>query len=106
MLRFELLNVKADLERELGRLVLLLQRADNWFTGSPVLGVTAGHWAHREPAPHGEPTVWTHSRGPPTLYPFHKRVEVIRFRSWVMLAILLGHMRPVLGHFVGHNPHE
>jgi len=37
MLRLELLNVKADLERELGQLL--------------------GHWAHREPALHGDPAV-------------------------------------------------
>lgn len=37
MLRLELLNVKADLERELGRLVLTAARAVNGFTGSPVL---------------------------------------------------------------------
>jgi hypothetical protein len=26
----------------------------HWVAG---LGVSPGHWAHREPAPHGEPTV-------------------------------------------------
>ena len=57
LLRLELLNVKADLERELGRLVLPCtacgQRV-HWVAG---LGVSPGHYAHREPAPHGEPTV-------------------------------------------------
>lgn len=55
MLRLELLNVKADLERELGQLVLDCSscgRTVHWVAG---LGVTPGHWAHREPAPHGEP---------------------------------------------------
>lgn len=37
MLRLELLNVKADLERELGRLVPTAPRADNGFIGSRVL---------------------------------------------------------------------
>jgi hypothetical protein len=58
MLRLELLNVKADLERELGwswtaRIVV------GSFTGSPGSGVTPGHWAHREPAPHGDPVLST-----------------------------------------------
>lgn len=57
MLRLELLNVKADLERELGRLVLDCSKCGrlvHWVSG---LGVTPGHWAHREPAPHGEPVL-------------------------------------------------
>jgi hypothetical protein len=57
MLRLELLNVKADLERELGQLVLDCSdcgRTVHWVAG---LGVSPGHWAHREPAPHGEPTM-------------------------------------------------
>lgn len=57
MLRLELLNVKADLERELAQLVLDCSRCGqtvHWVIG---LGVTAGRWAHREPAPHGEPAV-------------------------------------------------
>jgi hypothetical protein len=57
MLRLELLKVKADLERELGRLVLDCSdcgRTVHWVAG---LGVSPGHWAHREPAPHGAPTV-------------------------------------------------
>lgn len=55
MLRLELLNVKADLERELGRLVLHCSACGqpvHWVAG---LGVSPGHWAHREPAPHGPP---------------------------------------------------
>jgi hypothetical protein len=57
MLRLELLNVKADLERELGDLVLDCSdcgRTVHWVAG---LGVSPGHWAHREPAPHGAPVV-------------------------------------------------
>lgn len=57
VLRQELLSVKADLERELGTLVLDCSscgRTVYWVAG---LGVAPGHWAHREPAPHGEPTV-------------------------------------------------
>ena len=57
MLRLELLNVKADLERELGQLRLDCSscgRMVHWVAG---LGVTRGHWAHREPAPHCEPTI-------------------------------------------------
>jgi hypothetical protein len=57
MLRLELLNVKAGLDRELGRLVLHCSdcgRTVHWVTG---LGNAPGHWAHREPAPHGEPNL-------------------------------------------------
>ena len=57
MLRQELLQVKADLERELGGWVLDCSecgRTVHWVAG---LGVAPGHWGHREPAPHGEPVV-------------------------------------------------
>jgi len=57
MLRLELLRVKADLERELSELVLDCTdcgRTVHWVAG---LGVTPGHWAHREPAPHGVPSL-------------------------------------------------
>ena len=57
MLRLELLKVKADLERELATFVLNCKRCNlevHWVAG---LSVTPGHWAHREPAPHGEPAV-------------------------------------------------
>jgi hypothetical protein len=57
VLRLELLNVKADLERELGQLVLDCSscgRTVHWVAG---LGVTPGHWAHRESAPHHEPVI-------------------------------------------------
>jgi hypothetical protein len=58
MLRLELLNVKADLEREFGRLVLHCTACGQWVHWVTGLGVTAGHWAHREPAPHGDPAAW------------------------------------------------
>ena len=57
MLRLELLNMKADLERELDQLVLdctSCGRRVHWVAG---LGVTLGHWAHREPAPRHEPAI-------------------------------------------------
>jgi len=57
MLRLDLLKVKADLERELETWVPNCTRCGldvHWVSG---LGVSPGHWAHREPAPHGEPAV-------------------------------------------------
>ena len=57
MLRLELLKVKADLERELEDFSLNCTKCGldvHWVSG---LGVTPGHWGHREPAPHGEPAV-------------------------------------------------
>jgi hypothetical protein len=57
MLRQELLQVKADLERELGRLVLdcsTCGRTVHWVAG---LAASPGYWAHREPSPHGAPVV-------------------------------------------------
>ena len=57
MLRLELLKVKADLERELEDFVLNCENCGldvHWVSG---LGVSPGHWVHREPAPHGEPLV-------------------------------------------------
>ena len=57
MLRLELLKVKADLERELEDFVLNCRKCGldvHWVSG---LGIQPGHWAHREPAPHGEPTI-------------------------------------------------
>jgi hypothetical protein len=55
-LRLELLKVKA-LERELEDFVLDCSKCGldvHWVSG---LGVSPGHWAHREPAPHDEPAV-------------------------------------------------
>jgi hypothetical protein len=57
MLRLELLKVKADLERELEDFSLNCMKCGldvHWVSG---LGVSPGHWAHREPAPHGQPAV-------------------------------------------------
>jgi hypothetical protein len=57
MLRLELLKVKADLERQLGRLVLHSTACGldvHWVAG---LAATPGHWAHREPALHGAPVL-------------------------------------------------
>jgi len=57
MLRLELLKVKADLERELEDFVFNCLKCGldvHWVAG---FGVAPGHWAHREPAPHGDPTV-------------------------------------------------
>ena len=51
------LQVKADLEREHDGLVLgcsAYGRTVHWVPG---LAATPGHWAHREPSPHGEPVV-------------------------------------------------
>lgn len=57
MLRLELLRVKAELERTLGDLVLNCSSCGRDVHWVPGLGVRAGHWAHAEPAPHGEPVV-------------------------------------------------
>jgi hypothetical protein len=57
MLRLELLQVKGDLERELSRLVLDCSDCGGTVHWVPGLGVSAGHWAHREPAPHDEPAI-------------------------------------------------
>jgi hypothetical protein len=57
MLRLELLKVKADLERELETWVPNCMKCGldvHWVAG---LGVKPGHWAHREPAPHGAPVL-------------------------------------------------
>jgi hypothetical protein len=57
MLRLELLNVKADLERELEDFSLNCSKCGldvHWVSG---LSLSPGHWAHAEPAPHGEPEV-------------------------------------------------
>jgi hypothetical protein len=57
MLRLELLKVKADLERELETWVPNCTTCGldvHWVSG---LGVEPGHWGHREPAPHGEPSI-------------------------------------------------
>jgi hypothetical protein len=57
MIRLELLHVKADLERELGTWSLNCRACARDVHWVPGLGVRAGHWAHAESAPHGEPVV-------------------------------------------------
>jgi hypothetical protein len=54
-LRAELLSVKADLERELERVVLncIACGVPAHYVGG--LGVRAGHWSHAAPAPHETP---------------------------------------------------
>jgi hypothetical protein len=55
MLRAELLSVKADLERELERVLLdcvVCGKRVHYVGG---LGVRAGHSSHSEPAPHATP---------------------------------------------------
>jgi hypothetical protein len=49
--------VKAELERELVAWVPNCSKSGldvHWVSG---LSVSPGHWAHAEPAPHGEPAV-------------------------------------------------
>ena len=57
MLRLELLKVKADLERELEDFSLNCKKCGLDVHWVSALGVSPGHWAHREPAPHGEAAV-------------------------------------------------
>jgi hypothetical protein len=42
-----------------GTLSLNCRQCVHWVSG---LGVRPGQWAHREPAPHGEPAHWLHNR--------------------------------------------
>jgi hypothetical protein len=56
-LRIELLQTKAELERELGRLLLHCQRCNrtvHWVSG---VGPAPGHWADAEPAPDHDPAL-------------------------------------------------
>ena len=58
MLRLELLKVKADLERDLATWVLdciACGMEVHWVQG--VSMADPGHWGHRFPAPHGEPSI-------------------------------------------------
>jgi hypothetical protein len=58
MLRLELLNVKADLERGFSDFALDCTACGvevHWVQGISV--ADPGHWGHRLPAPHGEPVV-------------------------------------------------
>jgi hypothetical protein len=58
--------VKADLERELEDFSVNCSKCG--LDGHRVsgLGITPGHWAHREPARHGEPAVYLSSGSPRT----------------------------------------
>jgi hypothetical protein len=49
MLRLELLNVTAELDRELGQLMLDCSSCGRRVHWVARLGVELGHWAHREP---------------------------------------------------------
>jgi len=49
--------VKADLERELEDFSLNCSKCGLDVHGVSGLGVFPGHWAHPEPAPHGDPAV-------------------------------------------------
>ena len=67
MLRLELLKVKADLERQTWVPNCTKCGLEvHWVSG---LGVTPGHWGHREGAPHGEPTLWNPKCGGPLEWP-------------------------------------
>jgi hypothetical protein len=50
-LRMELLQTKAELERELGRLLLHCRRCNRRVHWVPGVVRSRGHWAHAEPAP-------------------------------------------------------
>jgi hypothetical protein len=50
-LRMELLQTKAELERELGRLLLHGRRCNRRVHWVPGVGPESGHWGHAEPAP-------------------------------------------------------
>jgi hypothetical protein len=57
-LRMELLGTKAELERELGRLLLNCRRCNRRVHWVPGVGAELGHWAHAEPSPSGhEPEI-------------------------------------------------
>ena len=52
LVRLEMLEVKADLERELEKLVLECSACGQPVRWVSSLGVDVGHWAHLDPAPH------------------------------------------------------
>jgi hypothetical protein len=57
LIHLELLKVKGDLERELGRWVLDCRRCSrrvHWVAG---IGIRPGNWAHAEPAPGHRPSI-------------------------------------------------
>lgn len=55
MMRADLLRVKGDLERELGRLLLDCTRCGRRVHWVQDVGSDLGHWGHAEPAPKGHP---------------------------------------------------
>jgi hypothetical protein len=57
MLRLELSKVKGGLERSLGELVPDCSKCGRTVHLGRRLGASVVHWSHREPAPHGEPSV-------------------------------------------------
>jgi hypothetical protein len=63
-LRMELLQTKAELERELGRLLLHCRRCNRRVHWVPGVGSEPGHWAHAEPAPNDHDPVLGETRGP------------------------------------------
>jgi hypothetical protein len=57
-LRMEVLQTKAELERELGNVVLNCRRCNRRVHWVPGVGPQPGHWAHAEPSPPGhEPVI-------------------------------------------------
>ena len=57
MLRLELLSVKSSAETRLEGLVLDCSECGQRVHYVSGLGGAVGRWAHREPAPHGEPAM-------------------------------------------------
>jgi hypothetical protein len=57
LLRLEILQLKGDLETELCRFVLDCTACGGTVHWVPGTGVAPGRWAHREPAPHGDPVL-------------------------------------------------
>jgi hypothetical protein len=57
LLRLEILQLKGDLDAELRRFVLDCTACGATVHWVPGTGVAAGRWAHREPAPHGDPVI-------------------------------------------------
>jgi hypothetical protein len=55
--RLELFELKSAMEEQLERLVLDFSECGPRVHRVSGLGATPGHWAHRDPAPHGEATL-------------------------------------------------
>jgi hypothetical protein len=56
-LRMELLSAKAELERELGNVLLHCRGCNRRVHWVPGVGPEPGHWAHAEPSPQGHDPV-------------------------------------------------